>query len=49
MKHLSSKKDSTGGTWDTYKAGNTKIQTHTTKKGEVAVFCNNKKLNKKGK
>lgn len=24
-------------------------QTHTTKKGEVAVFCNNKKLNKKGK
>lgn len=49
MKHISSKKDASGGTWDTYKTGNTKIQTHTTKKGDVAVFCNNKKLNKKGK
>lgn len=32
MKHISSRKDTTGGTWDTYKTGNTKIQTHTTKK-----------------
>lgn len=48
MKHISSRKDTTGGTWK-IKTGNTKIQTHTTKKGEVAVFCNNKKLNKKGK
>lgn len=49
MEHIKSKKDSTGGTWDTYKTGNTKIQTHTTKKGDVAVFCNNKKINKKSK
>lgn len=46
MEHIKSKKDSTGGT---YKTGNTKIQTHTTKKGDVAVFCNNKKINKKSK
>lgn len=25
------------------------VETKSTKKGEVAVFCNNKKLNKKGK
>lgn len=47
MKKTNSKTDKNGGTWDTYQAGNTKIQTHTSKKGDTAVFHNGKKLNPK--
>ena len=47
MKKINTKTDKTGGTWDTYQAGNTKIQTHTSKKGDTAVFHNGKKLNPK--
>lgn len=49
MKHDKTRKDSNGGVWDNYSAGDTKIQTHTTKKGDVAVFHNGKKLNPKKK
>lgn len=47
MKKISSRKDSLGGTWDTYETGNEKIQTHTTKKGNVAIFHKGKKINSK--
>lgn len=47
MKKTSSRIDSTGQQWDNYKAGDTRIQTCTSKKGDVAVFHNGKKLNPK--
>lgn len=47
MQHVNSKPDKSGGNWDTYKKGDVKIQTHTSSKGEVAVFHNGKKLNPK--
>lgn len=47
MKQTKSRPDKTGGQWNTYEAGGVKIQTHTSKKGETAVFHGGKKLNPK--
>ena len=48
-KKVSSRKDEQGGRWDTYKDNETgeKIQTRTDKNGEVAVFKDGKKVNRK--
>lgn len=47
MNKINTKQDKNGGCWETFKKGNVKIQTHTSSKGEVAVFHNGKKLNPK--
>lgn len=49
MKKIKTTIDASGKQWDNYKVGDTKIQTCTSKSGDVAVFHNGKKLNPKKK
>ena len=49
MKKTSTRIDKSGKQWDNYKVGDVNIQTCTSKKGDIAVFGNGKKLNPKKK